>query len=980
MISKRNRRPARPQENLRQFSLNNSKGIDSTKSPTDFNTICAAENLVVNTDGSMSLRKPIEFVKSSERPTSNRRFYLYDNKHYLEVEGNSFRIVNRQMRRPVKVTYIGYDGVELSKLYDASSEYSIVDLIFPNGEVTVTNLSSATVLSNCTVDLSQFGEDAIDATLYDEVTPLPRYIQIHYDEDEQLWTMAVKSPEINTLTTAEGEIAFNPNMTLDNPLALRDTYGAVVPSIKGILAYVPSDIKDNKAVYDASITYPHAATVSDSFRVSIAGNKLSAGFDLSQDSSEVTSTFDLTTPVSVTAKNIIYPNSLEVGQQHTCKWTAHLSSNELIERVMYKVNFEVTFIAEFYYEQFGVAHTSERKYRATFSKIYSAEELHTGTDVSLECVLSFSKAYTYVKLYSIVDANCTEIPTEDCWFRVADITESSKQRRYRIVNAFKKDACSTAVLKAFCSLPNTQKTYYAAWSVSTDAIHWNALDSFSKYGGIVVRELDPDWTPDASLEDDTPDSEDYLNSVYYPLSAVSEQDKAFSITADGDGTAYVNHRIDVVNATANGVNLSEAQYRFRIIAVDEITSDDPEWDSSDNAPATQYRVRATVAQADYTPIFKNEYEFLEVDFGNTVYGKKLYNKKALYSYGDENFLNNIFVSGIDSFITPLYNVIDLDTHASARVSCLLPWRDYLVSATADAVYLHTKVDSGYLTKTVNVSVGIPEEDSRCCKAVLNGILFKSGSKIYQMYPNLYSGDDSTLNLTEISKAVEEYLENYAPVTYSPFAFSTESEYILMLPNESDTTCLRYDYGSKLWTVCTYPVLFTDYKMLNIDNIRLFGVTEHSYAEYIFDSSYEGDVYGDVLPDGVHPIHFEWDTGQKTDSISITKQFVESKIVFATEDTVEAFPMEITVAIDGDPHVTKLDLNSDAPFWKKDSSVGVANTAFRLGNSNASGVFRQLIVRYSGKGRSVRHILEGTPTSNFRLYETHVRYKTLNVKR
>jgi hypothetical protein len=109
-------------------------------------------------------------------------------------------------------------------------------------------------------------------------------------------------------------------------------------------------------------------------------------------------------------------------------------------------------------------------------------------------------------------------------------------------------------------------------------------------------------------------------------------------------------------------------------------------------------------------------------------------------------------------------------------------------------------------------------------------------------------------------------------------------------------------------------------------------------------------------------------------------------MFATEDDAEAFPMQLVVAVDGDPHITTVDVNTDAPFWKSGtSSVGVLGTSFRLSNEESlgrasSGILRQLIVRYSGKGRSVRHILTGSPTSNFKLYETYVRYKTLNVKK
>jgi hypothetical protein len=339
----------------------------------------------------------------------------------------------------------------------------------------------------------------------------------------------------------------------------------------------------------------------------------------------------------------------------------------------------------------------------------------------------------------------------------------------------------------------------------------------------------------------------------------------------------------------------------------------------------------------------------------------------------------------------LYNVIDLDTYAADVATCLIPWSDYLVSATPNAIYLHSKEEGGFLTKTVNTSIGIPKNDYRCCKAVLNGILFKSGQRVYQMYPNMYAGDDSTLNLTEISKPVEDILEEYeVSPEYTPFAFSTDSEYILMLPHgsESRTTCLRYSYNSKRWTMCEYPIIALDYEMLDLNDVRIFGIANGCSAEFKFDNT-SADTFSDTLPistsstsTSAHPISFEWDTGQKTDNIALTRQFVESKLIFSTEDIVECFPMELTVHVDGDPHVTTVDLNSDAPFWKTEDSKGVANTAFRLSLDDTSDtkVFRQLIVRYSGKGRTVRHILKGSATSNFRLYETYVRYKTLNVKR
>jgi hypothetical protein len=132
---------------------------------------------------------------------------------------------------------------------------------------------------------------------------------------------------------------------------------------------------------------------------------------------------------------------------------------------------------------------------------------------------------------------------------------------------------------------------------------------------------------------------------------------------------------------------------------------------------------------------------------------------------------------------------------------------------------------------------------------------------------------------------------------------------------------------------------------------------------------------------ISPIAFEVDTGQKTDTILTTKQFVETKMVFATLHKLDAFPVRLIVHVDGDPHIVTQDLSTDAPFWKSDNTSGVLNTTFGGldSSSDTFNILRQLIVRYSGKGKSVRHVVAGESLCNFKLYETYIRYKLLNVK-
>lgn len=964
MISKRNRRSGRPQEILRQFALNNSKGVDSSKAPTDFNTVSAAKNLIVNPDGSMSLRKPIVCIPpyADSKVTKHR---LYKDDCVLIVQKmedtSSFPyaicIQKDGVVQPIKVLYNDYTGQSVSKTVSDG----VLTFIVPNGDAETFNLNTASIIGNCDV-LLDFFTNLIDPSLYEPtVDRVPRYLQVYYADDDAVWTVEVKQPEVNTLTTAEGEIALNPNMTLDNPTAIRDTYDVSVPSIKGIVAYAATRISNNTVVPARKSPISHSKTYELKPTARLGGNDGSSVHTLVFEHTlvPVNSSLKTRAETRLTTFSESNPDILKIN--------THLSFE--LSPVYYAFKFEVSYTHDISYTTNSASEPETNWAKHSIKGSY--EFTYTGTEISLRGYNSWTdstnplgapvKAAKVTTTYTIkCTRNADTLPVPS---RISDLTESVKPNRHRIVNAFKKDNTTPYVLKAFCNLPNSTG-YYATWYKSTSPTSWEPVRNYNVEGLIKVRELDSNWKPNPYVDKDAPSSDDYVNRYYYPLVADSEQDLLFS-------------RID---ALAEDTSL-KASYRFKIITVEQIEEGDPEYIESDK---DAYRIHATIAQQDYTPVFKNDFEFFDVDFGNAVYGKKLYHKKSIYSYGSEKFLNNIFVSDIDSFITPLYNMIDLDTHEASQATCIVPWRDYLISATENAIYLHSKQSEGFLTKTVNTSIGIPEEDSKCCKSVLNGILFKSGPKIYQMYPNMYAGDDSTLNLTEISKPVEEYLESYEMSTYAPFAFSTDAEYILMLPASDYTLCLRYDYSSKLWTVCEYPIVAQYYEMLDLNDIRIFGKYNEFFSEFKFDSTATG-TYGDTLPvsateNSIVPIKFEWDTGQKTDNISLTKQFVESKLMFATEDTLEYFPMQLTVHVDGDPHVTRLDLNSDAPFWKESDSKGVTNTLFRLSDASTTGVLRQLITRYSGKGRSVRHILTGTPTSNFRLYETYVRYKLLNVKR
>jgi hypothetical protein len=201
--------------------------------------------------------------------------------------------------------------------------------------------------------------------------------------------------------------------------------------------------------------------------------------------------------------------------------------------------------------------------------------------------------------------------------------------------------------------------------------------------------------------------------------------------------------------------------------------------------------------------------------------------------------------------------------------------------------------------------------------------------------------------------------------------------------EQKTKCLKYAYNTRTWTFFEYPVLITDYSLRSVNDIIVYGRTGEDVIEYAFesDANLTDRIYGDTLTvDTVTPIHFELDSGQRTDSLNHNKQFVESKFNVITLHEKDSFPMRVTVHVDGCPTVVTRDVNTDSAFWKQSKSdLGTLATTFSSDASDIFNVFRQMFVRYSGKGKSVRHIIEGESLYPFKIYEIDYRYRNLNIK-
>lgn len=541
------------------------------------------------------------------------------------------------------------------------------------------------------------------------------------------------------------------------------------------------------------------------------------------------------------------------------------------------------------------------------------------------------------------------------------------------------------ILKAFCDLPRTSTLQFAArWSYSIDnGVTWDSIvegdpekiavtlpHSFAKSGitiDVPIVEYD---TLAKNPEDPSKPAVDTIPKEF------------FSIYGTADSLLKDSSRPDLLRISdvqnALGLNYSDTLLlRFDIIQYSTEYLEN-------NIPHRKYVSK--IGSSVYSFPTGTYFETASVDTSRAYSGKLFYYGGVLYAYGAEG-QSLIYVSDVGSNITPYTNSIELTTAISSKTVAMCAWRDYLIAFTERTVHLLQRGDEGMYVKTINASIGVPSADSDTVVATPNGVFFKNNEHVYFGHPNVYASTDNIFQFTDISKPVHNILsENFNSECFATFGNDT---YVLMCKDTEATKCIVYNMFTKTWEFYVYPALF-DKAYFKDARLFAFSNTVETAGEYCL--SRITNVCTDSLLDGSErAIQFSWDTGQKTDNIAETKQFVESKLMFATLSDTDAFPFTLYVAIDGDPHVTKKDISTDAPFWKpdpanaSDPTLGVLNTSFRKVEDGAEkladsfNVLRQLVVRYSGKGKSIRHLIEGESQSNFKLYETYVRYKSLSNK-
>jgi len=163
--------------------------------------------------------------------------------------------------------------------------------------------------------------------------------------------------------------------------------------------------------------------------------------------------------------------------------------------------------------------------------------------------------------------------------------------------------------------------------------------------------------------------------------------------------------------------------------------------------------------------------------------------------------------------------------------------------------------------------------------------------------------------------------------------------------------------------------FADYHKYTLAEINQF-VIEHQHSNSVND-----------FKTLFTQIPFIIDFGQKSSNYTLDKQFLETKMIFGTLQLKDVFPVTLDIETDGESPTIHIDANTDSALWKVSSDQkGTLGTTFAtVSGINYNGIMRQLIVKYSGRGKTIRHYLSGNSITRFKFYSLDSRYRILPKK-
>lgn len=129
--------------------------------------------------------------------------------------------------------------------------------------------------------------------------------------------------------------------------------------------------------------------------------------------------------------------------------------------------------------------------------------------------------------------------------------------------------------------------------------------------------------------------------------------------------------------------------------------------------------------------------------------------------------------------------------------------------------------------------------------------------------------------------------------------------------------------------------------------------------------------------------FSIDFGQKSSNYALDKQYLETKLLFGSLSERDLFPVTVDIAADGFSKPLHWDVNTDSALQKTTFNIinggfvghfGTVGTTFGTPDTTNIGVLRQLIVKYSGRGKTSRVVISGKSKYKFKFYSLINRFR------
>ena len=233
MIARNPRNYSINPERNQEAAFTGTTGINTSRPPTFRECVYDATNFDVYSDGALTLRKPLILLSRNEFLTENVKLirHVFDKETKLILgSSNQLALIKNNEYIPIVFKYLDIDNREHIFNFTDIVEFNDFDFSHCN----ILNTANTTLITGVKIFLSKW--NLLDSSVSENQYGY-RYLKLQKVNNE--WILEIVTSDVNLINSSD-TIPFNPDTTLDYPIAIRDNYYAPIVSVEAVLAYAKS--------------------------------------------------------------------------------------------------------------------------------------------------------------------------------------------------------------------------------------------------------------------------------------------------------------------------------------------------------------------------------------------------------------------------------------------------------------------------------------------------------------------------------------------------------------------------------------------------------------------------------------------------------------------------------------------------------------------------------------------------------------------